>query len=701
MLVSTLLLFTLRTGSVTMSIPATRVPDAVKVLAEQVGETLQVDRTLENKYVVLVFKDTPKEAALKRVADCLGANWTDVRGIKTLTLPASAVDANATWKNAVSSYLKEANQQKPWTSKDASDLVQKGLDLAGSPQEDQGFWEKVSRLENSAPSKRLLQRIALSIGQKSLETIGVDQRVVYSSNPTRAQSALPPQALSAIKAYYDELRLKDEALQAKGVTEDSPRENNYYVSFLYPSGFQDPTVKKVLFSVKRTNDGGNITIKIFGNSYPRTENDYIGQFERDTEETPAQKQISIEGDFVPSKFSLSLSKVVKKSMPGATAQSDASPEDFQRVLDMFSELDKKDLLQYLPTEMLTQVATSLKKDLAAEVNDTMLIMGSFLLTDKLKLQDFFGASSSRMNFWWLEEDALGVTLKVDPRMSPFFVAAPRVAVAKFVRTTVRSGVSIDGVADLVSSLPRGPQSQIGLIFACLPFPGLVNRIGIGTNDSALRIYAQLPSAARQVAKSGMFESKLAMLPPKARQEFDRLVFVSEGEFANFSSGNGVEEVVQTGLQPEQDPTQDTDPTTIFPEGLPPGAQVTISLKTIQSLFAVRTYQGGYASTNAVSEESLANQMAWDEKAGNHSNGVSAVYANGTYEELKVGLLLRKDKTASTAYRLNPFFKDGEAGGLEKLPEAQRKSIQEKLAKARESLKDVQYTGGQPPTRIKP
>lgn len=689
--VATLLL---HPASLTLTCPAMTVEKVVAKMSELSGEPLKVVGAMEGRFIVVRFKDTPVQEALDRVAKVMNGKWVESGGIKILQsdLDAEMSTKEIALRNALRKYLATGSDEAPWTAKDAGKFVNDALALADSSNQAQDKWQKIQEFDAKGPMKRLIKRLTRLVGENVIAKLPEKSRLVFASHPTRMQRPLPSGATAAIDQFVREAKLQQEALQLKGFDRLNRPDMNYYTESLEPREIPATGLSRALLSVRKSLGSFTISLAMQGSDENvLTAVQTIG-FQDASILQQQKSDFKVDGDYKPSEESVAIGKCMVASMGGRRSDSEVSPENRAKALEVFSDLETHELLSYTPSEVLLQTAEARNKDLVAALSDIAIMSFALFSTEQaLTLQQFYNQG---MIPWKLEEDEKGISVRSIDDFFGFNFKLARREMSKFTRQVAKSGLTIDAMADLIVTTPANDTSQVILMLAALPFPQLLKSADIFQGQDALRVYAHLDSGSRQKAKSGGFTTSFRSLPAAMQKAvtayvYDEAISVNTNPVdmdAQYLYGSGV--------------SIDSDSTTRFPNGVPPETQITLQVRDIESLFIINSYESGYSQSSPTTIENAANQLAWAEKRGSSGPRQDTKLATGSMKQLDLVVLFAKDTSNHSRFRLTPNFKDGDLKDVKDLPEAQRNALEEQIAKYREQFKNMNFGSGTPP-KIKP
>lgn len=670
--------------SVTYTCKATRLADLLPTLSEKVGKNLKVSAALERKFAVLRFKDTPTEKVLEELALAFNAQWVQGNNILVLQANADTSDKDQKYRESVKKYLSDT-PDKPWTGKDADDLVEEASKIAELSDNSPNKWDTIRKIDQKGPQHRVIKKLVKLIGEKTLSSLQPNTRVVYSTEPTRKQVAFPPGADGVLKQFIAECTLQNDSLRKRGIDEQNPGNFAYYMQSLQPSyGINEP-VTGAMLSLERGISALQIQLVLRrANGSSAGPSDYVPLM-NEPDKSGAGSSIEVEGTYESSPESTLIAKAFRTSM-GGSSPTKLSPEESKKVLEFFSDLEKNELLSLAPSEIFLQIGERLNKDVVANLSDVSLFTMT-MIDEKTPLSRFATAELP----WSVKETDRAIVVNGLERMFGFELNLPRRTMSQFVRSVAKSGVSIDALADLYTGVPDDETGQAILMLAMIPFGRNMN---LFEGQDALRLYGGLDAGSRTKAKQGGFVTTYGALPPSLQAKVSDYVYRKAKALSDGEANINEPRVYGRGFE------MDKDATSMLPNGIPPDTRIVFQVKKEDKLFTISTYSGGYQNTEAAELDEAASQLAWSEKTQGTEGSTKLKFATGMRERLDVMIQFAPQVFVQTRFSLNPSFQDNDMKDLGELPDSVRKELEEKVVKQREALKDVKITPSRPP-KIKP
>ena len=171
-------------ASVTVNIPALGAPAAVQKLADQTGQKLATGKGLEDEVIIINVKDVPLQTVLDRVAIVTEGKWEMREDVLTL-LPDPAARKESRERAIQKSIAKLEKQiQALENPKPLSEEMFEGYEDEKSKEVARKYYLQEQNMQ------KLVAQLVRGIGLRNLATTPINQRTVYSDQPTQAQRRL-------------------------------------------------------------------------------------------------------------------------------------------------------------------------------------------------------------------------------------------------------------------------------------------------------------------------------------------------------------------------------------------------------------------------------------------------------------------------------------------------------------------------------
>ena len=180
------------------------------------------DEAVTDRYIVHV-KDEPIREVMKRIAEAESGEWIHFQNDgyrlhrsaqKVAALDAARIAESAKrFAKTQDRYRKDLEKAPEFTEDSAKSLV-RSLARLGPPGNDMGqaYWQARSDIESQLPTGRMFERIVLGFTPTQLAAFPTERRMVFSTEPTAMQGAIPSQITQAIRELVREQQTFDAAM---------------------------------------------------------------------------------------------------------------------------------------------------------------------------------------------------------------------------------------------------------------------------------------------------------------------------------------------------------------------------------------------------------------------------------------------------------------------------------------------------------
>ena len=216
-------------SGITVTIPSTRLPEALRILSAVTKRSLMASSGLRDEVVIAELHEASVEDTLRYLAESLDAKWEQLPdGSKVLVRDSAAMRRREQGMAAASletienslTYLRKrlAEQPAEMDRRFAITYLQKlaleeSRRKAAKEGKDYAQMLVASSAVEQSPGWRALSRVILELGSKTLLTLANDERAVWAEGPTAMQNALPPRAIKALQQYRREFGLVNREAQ--------------------------------------------------------------------------------------------------------------------------------------------------------------------------------------------------------------------------------------------------------------------------------------------------------------------------------------------------------------------------------------------------------------------------------------------------------------------------------------------------------
>ncbi|MBS1715640.1 MAG: hypothetical protein JST30_15030 [Armatimonadetes bacterium] len=692
MSISTIALLLAARGTVTVELPAAPIETVVAQFGEAARLKLDVERELRPKNLLIRLTDRSVEEGLKLIAEVSGGVWDDTGDGKVLRVDRAAAKRGdgirrKAFEAEVAKLTDEASDFHTLTSGEAEAAVKEVVAREQGSNEQR--WDAYEKDADKTPQRRFLKRVLALTGVRALGDLYQSRRVVFSTNPTRVQRALPTQVWDAYATFLKEAQVQKDAIES--VSERRPNEG-YYSPLLQQAAVsaERPAAILLVYSRSAMSPQGTFSLCTV---HPSGLND-LSQCSIDPTglqrsiETPRSVVTGLEGDVAFSEHSELAIAAVSPFLGGKTPGADKALAWFRNEL---ADLPKSDVMTCVVSDILIQGARAKKMDVVASVPDFAFMVGAQARRNGsvVKLQ---AAWDLLLGTGFLDSEVKDgvLTAKTGDKL-PLFRTLPKEAVARLCREMSSKKSALDALADYCLGCQDEEEALYGMMMAQLGYKRLRN-LAFTANQSfrLMRIYARLDPSARAAAKADGAKIQVGTLGPAGREDLRVLLFEDQPTVSS------VPNVDDTGRRPS--PEEVHEPTIRLPEGLPGFGELVLTLKDKSSLFRARVWNGDIesATIDPVEPQNLAYDIAYQERVGSEA-GVSK-FVNGSMQILTLVSRFGPQTFHSAVLRLMPEIESSSLVTWDKLPADQRKTIEEALPNARKAYEGLQQGA---PGRIKP
>ncbi|MBS1724884.1 MAG: hypothetical protein JSS66_18240 [Armatimonadetes bacterium] len=675
-------------GTLTYECKAQPVKQVLKEIGDKVGLSLSSDRALAERSLLVRFTETPPETALNKIAEVLGGEWRDVDGGKTLApsrvLADSAAQAErAGLTKALEKQIKAAAGLQPLTKEEAEKTVKEVLNR--TVQNDQWDSQLYESDQARTAGRRALTRFMQIMGAKELATSPSQKRLVWCTSPTAMQRPMPKAVWEVFDRYTRENDIYNDALEtlAPNGNEGKPYTPLLNRTMKYESA---PDALGLVRTYEAL--GGGYTYVLFAWGKEAQElcrwnirNDLMDDFQK-----PKETVTGLTGKFEPGPQTAATMAAISRTFRRTGGE--AAPEDLAWLRGQLKDLDHSQILTEAVSEMTLTGLHQKGLDAVIVLPDIAIVLMMADVNKEPDLQTLwtrtYGSGIVRMTV-----GEKFVSAKPDPK-TPFNFSLPRAAVSALCRSVEKEGVTIDNLADFCKGADLPGDGMLGLMVASIGYPDVLPSIQDPTRSfQILKFYGNLDLTTRTKVKNGGISTPFSSLPVGAQAILKSMVY----DDADLSAQPG-DPSTGTGIRSVE--TTTTEPTLRVPNGIPMNAKVSVKFLNEKRLFKQTSYGDGPGYLQVSDPRNLAYDIAWQER---EPRGGKSTFANGVLKQLDVNLQLLPDLFESRSYQLLPHFNPDDLVTWDKLPDDQRKVIEEGLVQARKSYQN--YNPGNPNGRIKP
>lgn len=691
-------------ATISLDLSVASVPDILKAVSAKTGQQLAASGVVQNDFVFVKVKDVDSEVLLRRLADILGATWVSGNGVRTLTAPDNSLSESEQlyrthvrkWAdNLAKGLAKPVNFEA--SAKALAAMKEKANDETGYD------WDKLQKIQEELPTGRFASTVVIRLVPE-LSQIKKGERVVFSFQPSRLQTALPASLRSSFDEFGRSYLQCREALVKHNVIGE---EEDYM--FDGPNSFNKPEPpKQFIVTATRNNEFLTVSIRFYDES---------GYFNIDLSKGMwglfAEAQEDVDKEPSPFKDLTQPLKVTPKMVEylplapneGPAVRNPKSKPTREEILRLIS-IDKNEPLTSTPGEVLKQYADVVGKNVLAYVPDSALFsFFSLQGQDEESTKLTIGAMMPQLlRVGYLEkfepriEDKDGIVTLRDQNLSQARLERmPRLASANLFRSVyAKQRFDLDSVADFLQKNKYDECLQVVSQFAALA-AGIDVNFPEDDDLKVLKFYAEFNQGAREQIKKSEVKLNPSVLTSRQKEIFAHFLYKTDSAVSNI---NDMSEQVNTkfGFQ-EQDRYSmgigsiKEEPTFLLANGLPPNTVVRMSMLSKESIFE-RTDYDGYFSNEATSPMSIAYQIVYKEKGiSEEYYGRPRKYMMGPSTKLELDIDLPTLGVISRKYMLDEIKTNGDWLDFEQMPQAVREEVLKQVEKVREQMKGVQVGGG--------
>lgn len=187
----------------------------IPVLANATDRKLEFGNELRDEVLLIAVKKVSPQELLDRVAEAAAAAWIKKEnGVVVLTRPKGIEDKQrkewveervARLRTAYATFKKNALPEAPYTEQEAALLLNqmKETGMTG-PITDAAQFERRTALEGKMPIGRLFARMLELIDLRKVAEAGMADKVVFSTQPTKAQARFKSPIIPILKQFQEE-----------------------------------------------------------------------------------------------------------------------------------------------------------------------------------------------------------------------------------------------------------------------------------------------------------------------------------------------------------------------------------------------------------------------------------------------------------------------------------------------------------------
>lgn len=487
------------TTKVTLVCPGKRVEKLMPELAKVTGLPLFSSPTVNDDVLVLKVEDAQISDLLERIARVVGGSWKKEEGGWRLVRTSEERQAQEQreYLERVQRFTKLIEKQKEKLAKLSSNpantetLIKKYKDVISkfNPDNRNFDWGDARKLQLNSPSGLALGRIKTLLDPRVLAQMPPEGRIVFSTNPTPTQLAMPDEMARAVQVALTESERWRNELRDRGISNPT-RGGTTYILFdeLWDrhDGMMEgqakaksaTTIVTVVVSANRWSDTPQISINGFDAKGKQTfENAENGIYDDSSGERkepandPSEKEIDLGSEiFEP------------ESSPGGMRK------PTRATLAFLTDCVEHDPIGMATGPALIKLAEAKKANLIAMVDDNGFHLGNY--RSKVKPSIFlYGITVSGYN---VETDKGFLTIQPKKPARGRLERTNRKNLSSIIQKyRGRTNLNLEEQADVACSFPR----QASLASSVLQMFGIQTPL----EDTGLRVYGNLSPVQRQQA----------------------------------------------------------------------------------------------------------------------------------------------------------------------------------------------------------
>jgi len=682
---------------VSFSCPATQAGQVVDSLSKQTGETLAIDPRLADEMWIVRVKDVPLRILLDKLAYAATGHWEPNGAGLKLDRPDSLrrtveheerVARIAAIKKAIDGRVKDLVPFAPSIIRNYFETERNRQRNGGdesSPNRQQSAKDAVE-FAKQQPGDRLTTRILQSMDPGLLADLQSGQRTVFSTSPTAMQKSLDADAIQAMEQFVREQTQWTAASQIGEQEANGPYQYMGWTENAAVTG--TPTRLLMVCTADWSSQSIDIQFKLCDNrgnivSQPQTSGFSLngqswleyGDLEAMPDPTPAQPETKPGKPIELSPLAAEMRRLLQVDGPGRNAAvPPASPELRRFILDS----QNRDPLTLFPSEPVLRAAEETSTNVAACVDDASFQSGASLDGSAADVLSQFGAVKDG----WL-------TARPNDPLHP--VVESRKGLAAFLASIDKLGrLTLDAEAAYAQTAPGF--DGLGWQLDQVLLPQMQAMMPVQSQDwQFLKLFGALSSSDRDVLLKG---SKLTLVNMTGDQQaaIDDLVYSREAELGG---QNGDMIVDRFGPGPPAYGTLVTEPTELLPGGLDMRITLQMTSQDQDAVFSSMQVGDQVIGLMPTDPDQIAMALASTTNKDIVPTDFSETilgYQTGRRQDYN--LTVNLPSLCRDSGTLSDFqIASGPMITFEKLPDAVKKQIQDKVDEMAKFFKDLRANGG--------
>lgn len=700
------------TQKVSYSGLAKRASVLISELGKQTNVKMEAVGAAGNEVLIVNVKDVTLQDLMNRIASASSCEWQTANGVLRL-VPNFSLQRNeeaayrAKRLASVRKVLKEMSDSlkpKPKPKVDPKATPKPG-------QTDEDMMDEAAVAEYGDPTSKALAKMALGLDAVAIANLEPNERLVFSSSPTRMQRALPNNWQPVVAELIVEQNKLAESMKQAQTENPKTDEEEKAMKWAEQMGFMNqfkPIERppaKVLLCVSRQSLWGGTAVRL--SLYDETGKAvYSGQtalaipdgeamidlsdFEMDIPGQPKKPKPQPPTDEKPIEFSQT-TKEIEAFLRPAMDETMLNSQPSEKLREILLHPDVYDPLSFAQSEGLQAIAQRKALNVVANLPDDA--MGMFRASTKV-------ASTASGYLKQLEDGkTTSVELKdgwcVVKPSEPFLARknrTDRLALAALIQAADAKGVpALDDIASFALKNADPSNASVAMVYLALFAPSVMNQGMGGLIDwNMIRLWGLLGDAQRQQLKSGG-RIPFANFSPDQTALIRKMVYGANAHLDVVRPDDKPKEEnafldMISRFMPAGSKDYRDEPTEIMPDGLPYAGS--LNLKATDDFFAVPVNEKG--ASNFRMGALGADELAMLKYFTSQPEMAAAANMMPSMERLRLGQRLTLDFTFSLGpgvslkqtLRDDKMDKASSPLGMDALPEAFR----QKIAARTEALK---------------
>ncbi len=606
--------------AVTFSCVAKRAGTAVQELSQASGVKMEAVGQAAEEVIFISVKDVPLKELMNRIATATSCEWQTANGTLrlvpnfTLQRQQAAAEQQRRLQSTRVALKELADSLKPKKDANPSESGDHGSISAGvTVDSTQGA--TLSMTGNGSPAQKAVARMALGLDAQAIAAMEPQDRLVFSSAPTRMQRNLPNTWQTSISQLIAEQNEFAKQYQKTQDTEPKSEEDAQAMKWVEQMGLMQqfkpinqPPAKVLLvftrngffgglsFHLNLYNEKGEAIFTGMGMLNVKDDESLMdfGDLSIDIPGQPKKPKPTPQADEKPiefSKESIEIGQLLQPTMGEDTLAKQPSPELKAKLL----RPDLYDPLSFSYSEGLMAIADRKNLNVVAALPDSM--MGFLRASSKVpstpsaylaQLQDGKRTTTELADGWLVVKPANPYAARL--------TRTDRVALANVVGSADKKGLpTLDDLSAYAMKNEEPMRTPVGMIYLMLFAPSAISQ-GMGglTSWDMLRLYGQLGAAQRQqllsgtsLAFSNLTPDEIAIVRKMAYGAMTKIIVDRPGQKPKDDGGffDMISQYFPAGTMDYRD-----EPTEIMPDGIPAGGMLT--LKSTADYFAVPVTEKG-------------------------------------------------------------------------------------------------------------